>query len=489
MKRFSSITTFFLVVLLAGSVFASGVGLTGIGARATALGGNFRGIANDWSAMYWNPAGITQIEGFHFGFSSEAVIPVGEYTFSNYSAMPFSVFRTGAVENEPKTFLIPAAGFVYGMGNMSFGLAVFAPFGLGSKWDVMNTAAYNSAYPEIDYESDLQVIAIQPTFAYKVSDKLSFGVGAIITYADIIIRTPVTTPNPLIFDPNYAALKQGVLAPMGLDAATYNHILTEKQLTGDGMGFGANIGLKFDVNDKLSLGVSAIYYNDMTLDGKISASTYYAKVDPAVLQQLSVTLDGLEAMGQISAADKQQILGVYSGQKVTLADDAPGTATLPLPMTVGAGFAYKATDQLMFSGDLSWTQWSSWDVIPIDMDDGTKSELVENWEDGIRLGLGAEYYMTEKLGVRVGYYTEPAAPPDETLTITIPDPGRRHGINLGVSYDFGLFKFFASYEKLLVGDRTVTDWKYDTASSSFDNMAGTYKMNVNNFMAGLNFNF
>jgi long-subunit fatty acid transport protein len=247
--------------------------------------------------------------------------------------------------------------------------------------------------------------------------------------------------------------------------------------------------LKFDVNDKLSLGVSAIYYNDMTLDGKISATTYYAKVDPAVLQQLSVTLDGLEAMGQISAADKQQILGVYSGQKVVLADEAPGTATMPLPMTVGAGFAYKATDKLLFSGDLSWTQWAAWDVIPIDMDDGTKTELVENWESGIRFGLGAEYCVTEKLGIRAGYYTEPAAPPDETLTITIPDPGRRHGINLGVSYDFGLFKFFASYEKLLIGDRTVTDWKYDTASSSFDNMAGTYKMNVNNIMAGLNFAF
>ncbi|OQX87281.1 hypothetical protein B6D60_04195 [candidate division KSB1 bacterium 4484_87] len=489
MKRTSTITTFFLVLLLAGSVFASGVGLTGIGARATALGGNFRGIANDWSAMYWNPAGLTQIEGWHFGFSSEAIIPVSEYTFANSTVMPFSIFRTGSTENEPKTFLVPAAGIVYGMENMSFGLAVYAPFGLGSKWDVMNTATYNSDYPGIDYESDLQVIAIQPTFAYKVTDKLSLGVGAIITYADIIIRTPVTTPNPLIFDPNYAALKQGVLAPMGLDASTYNHILTEKKLTGNGFGYGANIGLKFDLSEKLSLGVSAIYYNDMSLDGKISAATYGAKISPAIQQQLSQTLDGLIAMGQLTEADKQQILGIYSGQKMVLADDAPGTATLPLPMTVGAGFAYKATDNLMFSGDVSWTQWASWDVIPIDMDDGSKAELVENWEDGIRLGLGAEYCVTEKLGIRAGYYTEPAAPPDETLTITIPDPGRRHGINVGISYDFGMFKAYASYEKLLIGERTISDWKYDTTSSSYDNMAGTYKMDVNNFMAGLNFAF
>lgn len=489
MRKLSSVASLLFVLFIAGSVFASGVGLTGIGARATALAGNFRGIANDWSAMYWNPAGLTQIKGLHFGFSAEAIMPVGEYTFSNFSIMPFSLYKTAAVENEPKTFLIPAADLVYGMDNMSLGLAVYAPFGLGSKWNVMNTESYNPMYPDIEYEDDLKVIAIQPTFAMKLTDNLSFGVGAIITISDILIRTPVNTPNPLIFDPTKAALRDGVLAPMGLAASTYNYILTEKQLEGSGNGFGANIGLKFDVNDKLSLGLSAIYYNDITLDGTINATTYGAAVNPQILQTLDQTLDGLIAMGQMTAADKQQIMALYSGQKIPVYSDAKGDATLPLPMTIGAGFAYKANDKLMFSGDVSWTQWSSWDVIEIKMDDGSKSELVENWKDGIRLGLGAEYCLTDKLDFRAGYYTEPAAPPDETLTITIPDPGRRHGINVGLSYDFGLFKFYASYEKLLVGDRTVSDWNYKQAESSFDNMAGTYKMNVNNFMTGLNFNF
>ncbi|MBN1466879.1 hypothetical protein JXA02_14085 [candidate division KSB1 bacterium] len=27
-------------------------------ARATAMGGNYRAVAADWSAMYWNPAGL-----------------------------------------------------------------------------------------------------------------------------------------------------------------------------------------------------------------------------------------------------------------------------------------------------------------------------------------------------------------------------------------------------------------------------------------------
>jgi hypothetical protein len=38
----------------------------GAGARAVALGGNFTGLANDASALYWNPAGITNLESISF---------------------------------------------------------------------------------------------------------------------------------------------------------------------------------------------------------------------------------------------------------------------------------------------------------------------------------------------------------------------------------------------------------------------------------------
>ena len=43
---------------VSASLFASGVDLTGIGARATALGGNYRGVSNTWDGLFWNPAGL-----------------------------------------------------------------------------------------------------------------------------------------------------------------------------------------------------------------------------------------------------------------------------------------------------------------------------------------------------------------------------------------------------------------------------------------------
>lgn len=64
----------------------------GVGARAVALGGNFTAIANDVSAIYWNPAGITEIgkkslaathTSWFAGISHDAVqmaIPLGDFS-------------------------------------------------------------------------------------------------------------------------------------------------------------------------------------------------------------------------------------------------------------------------------------------------------------------------------------------------------------------------------------------------------------------------
>ena len=62
---FKAFWVLFLYLLLSIPVLAGGVGTTsgdwlrlGLGTRASALGGNFTGGANDVSAMYYNPAGL-----------------------------------------------------------------------------------------------------------------------------------------------------------------------------------------------------------------------------------------------------------------------------------------------------------------------------------------------------------------------------------------------------------------------------------------------
>ena len=40
----------------------------GLGSRAQSMGGAFIGLADDWTAIYWNPAGLTQLTGAGAGF-------------------------------------------------------------------------------------------------------------------------------------------------------------------------------------------------------------------------------------------------------------------------------------------------------------------------------------------------------------------------------------------------------------------------------------
>ncbi|MFZ5515691.1 MAG: OmpP1/FadL family transporter [Candidatus Zhuqueibacterota bacterium] len=480
MKRFTSFSTFVIVLFLTTSLFASGVGLTGVGARATALGGAYRGVANDWSAMYWNPAGLSKVQGMHFGFSMERIKPTANYTVLGGAPIPF--YRTDELQNVDKTFYIPAAGFVYSTEKFSFGLGVYVPFGLGATWDVFNTSTFNSKYPADDFEDDLKIIDIHPSIAYKVTDKLSIGVGFSYTIADIIIRTPDSQPNPLLLDPAYAQLVAGVLQPLGLASDAYKSFLVDKELDGTGSGIGFNFGVQYDLTEDMTIGIAGTWYNDISLDGKISATAYLQESNTTTIQTLDATLGQMVALGMLPAASKAQIMAVYSEPSVVY-DKAKGDAKLPLPMTLGAGISYTGIKNMLIAADVSWTQWSAWDVIEITVEeDNSTSELVENWEDGIRFSAGLEYSLMENLKARGGYYTEPAAIPVENLTITVPDINRRHGINLGLSYNIGGIELFGSYEQLLIKELDVTSWEEH-------NMAGTYKMNAWNVMLGLGYNF
>jgi long-subunit fatty acid transport protein len=72
-----------------------------VGARALAMGGAYTGVANDFTAIYWNPAGLGQIRQFelsggvdHFGYSNDATF-LGQS--SNYSNSSTSISNAGFV--------------------------------------------------------------------------------------------------------------------------------------------------------------------------------------------------------------------------------------------------------------------------------------------------------------------------------------------------------------------------------------------------------
>src|SRR6266404_3395559 len=103
----------------------------GVGSRipnqdpeAIARGNAFVATADNPSAMYYNPAGITQLEGqnvqvgslFYLNIYADYVSPSGEKT-----------------KNITKIIPVPQLGYTLTLKDMpfSFGLGVYAPYGLG----------------------------------------------------------------------------------------------------------------------------------------------------------------------------------------------------------------------------------------------------------------------------------------------------------------------------------------------------------------------
>ncbi len=219
MRRFFSV---FIVALFiyGGSAFANGLSLNSVGAKALGMGGAFVGLADNPSAIYWNPAGLAgqnnQVVAYYTG-----IMPAATYQ----SPVP------GSSEAEMKSNLYSTGGLfaVFGMDQMTFGLGVYVPSGLGAEWDTADFGV-----PGQEMLSEIGAVSISPTIAYQVNDDFSIGLAVNITYAMFDMKQPGATQF-------------------------------EEESTG--LGYGATIGVKFNANKQLSLGASVRLASEVAMSG------------------------------------------------------------------------------------------------------------------------------------------------------------------------------------------------------------------------------
>jgi long-subunit fatty acid transport protein len=156
---------------------------------------------------------------------------------------------------------------------------------------------------------------------------------------------------------------------------------------------------------------------------------------------------------------------------------------------VGIGASYTGIKNLLITADVALTKWSTWDVIVIKEENGYRyGELVEDWKDGVRMGIGLEYDLS-LLKLRGSVYTEPRAAIPETMSPTIPDINRRNVGIIGVEVPVGPFRIHASYEKMFIDDLEVKNWNAAPDGKDYENLAGKYTMGVDNVMIGLDYKF
>lgn len=142
------------------------------GSKAAGMGTAFAAVADDPSAILFNPAGLTQLKGTNFYSGGTLVFPSSQY-------------MSPSGESEKSTFQIFPAPLLYATSDfntdaMCFGLGIYSPFGIGgTKWPETGLTKYVST------ESIIGTFAVNPVVALRLNSRISVGAGFYYQYATL----------------------------------------------------------------------------------------------------------------------------------------------------------------------------------------------------------------------------------------------------------------------------------------------------------------
>jgi long-chain fatty acid transport protein len=405
-----------LVVLLSASgLLANGLNLNGFGARAMAMGGAFVGLADDFTAVFWNPAGLAQLKKSTFGLAAHGLFPSSDYT-------SLSTFN---METEARVYPAGLLGFFQPVGDkIVVGVGAYTLSGLGQDWnntgfesDVLAlmelppASAFTPPVTEYQWRSFIGSVTIAPTIAVKVSDRFFVGATFNINYG--------------FFKVDQWAGPQIIYNPITKTYAFYN--LGQSNLSITGWGYGATFGVLAKPSDMFSIGITYRLASKMKLKGTAETENF---------------------------------------PMFDLSDTSDATLDVTSPMWLAGGVAFKPTTNLTLTFDLQWTNWKKLDYLTVEFQDpgwiaagAGSNELDLLWADKIQIRGGLEYKIGN-LALRAGYYNDPAPAPASTMNILIPGFTYNSVIG-GIGYTSGGFHVDASLEYLMGQKRTITDTDAD----------------------------
>lgn len=204
------------------------------GARAAGMGTAFNAVADDPSAILFNPAGLTQSTGTAVYGGVTLVAP--ETTYTGLSGA--SERTDSGVFFPPHLYLVSGTGTE----DVVIGLGLYSPFGIGGRaWSGTGLTRYYST------ESSIATFSVNPTVAWRVFPALSLGFGIDYLRAEIEMEQMI----------DQSAFGAG-------DAAT--------RLDAEGDGWGYNIGALILLGRDLRLAFAYRSRIRVDLDGDIALS-------------------------------------------------------------------------------------------------------------------------------------------------------------------------------------------------------------------------
>ena len=337
--------------------YSPSIGTPGsLGTAGVANPTNTRGADASWT----NPAGMTGIDQQHILTGFQLILPSVKFKakgVQNNSVLP--VFSGPVIGdnggNAAEVAPIPSFFYVRPLSDrLRFGFSSTAPLGGG-----------------VDYGSDfvgryairdvtLAGLALTPSLAYRVTDKLSIGAGVSVIYTTLA---------------QSIAIRQG--AP---DPALDGRVKFENL---DDWGVQGVLGLTYAFTDRLLLGIVYRSESDTDLEG-------------------DVKYEGLR--------NPQLALLLPKDVKISWTN----------PQWLEAGLRYRLDDETQLYFNAGWQEWSKFSENVLSFTNDRVQTLDRNWDNTWHAGIAAVRVLSPKSLVSIGFSYESSPVKDAYRTLDFP---------------------------------------------------------------------
>jgi len=453
-----------LVLAVCGApvaVHAQGFQLNEIGSCAVARGQAVTASpCKDPSVIYWNPAAAASLEGWSI-YAGLAAVSVG----GGFTADTSRRFSRGdvPVEFPPHVFIN------YGSkdNRWAAGLGVYVPYGLTSQWGSTFPGRFEAL------KASLISVYFQPNFAYRITPNWEIGGGPVIGYSQVQLRQSLDLAQQFA-QPGLTFGQLGVAAQTEFARA---------KLSGSGTAVGFNIGIHGALGADWDIGARYLSKLDF----------HYDNADATFSQVLTnLVLSAGNPLGLPAGTPVDAILsGEFAPGQPLSAQKVSTRITHPAQFQVGLGFSGLVNTRI--EGDFEWTQFSSFDQLPIEFSGPASSQsrtLLEDYQNSWSIRVGAEHAFPVGIKGRLGFTYVRSPAPDVTVTPLLPDMDRRNytaGVGVPLSPRYTLDAAYLHVDTSGRRGRIVE--RTDPGQTALDLNSGFYTLDANVFSLSIRANF
>ena len=445
--RASALALAVLGTLVAGQASASGFQLREQSVKNLGKSNAGSIVGKDASNVSLNPAAMTNLDKNTFQSDITVIDLTADFTGSGRvlgsPALPLSG-ANGGDPGDPTVVPNMAAVFpLHGaLEGMTIGASVGAPFGLKTEYEPGWVGRYRAL------TSDVKVVDLTLSVAFKATDGVSIGAGLIYERADVTLSKAIdfgtaicASGNPAnCFTPSYP------FKPQQLDGTF--------EVSGDSTSVGYVVGAQIAPNDKLAIGISHRSEIKHDLEGTLD----FANV-PALL-----------------ANDPRF-------------QDGDGGARLVTPSVTTLSISYGFTDDFRLMADYQSTGWSSLHDVTIKRASGTVvgSEPF-HWDDTDFFSIGAEFDISDAFTIRGGVAQDESPTNDTHRTPRLPDADRML-YSIGATWHMSeSMSIDAAFQRITIENPTI-NLAVDAAAGNTSTLVGEFDGHANLFGVSMQYRF